>query len=60
MANPQITYAYTPPANGQTQKFVVRSTDGAYIPASLANRDYQAYLAWIAAGNTPPPGAPTT
>jgi len=34
---------------------VLRLSDNAYIPFDLANTDYQAYLAWIEAGNEPTP-----
>ena len=45
---------------------ILRTTDGAFIPADLANTDYAKYLAWLAAGNEPesapepptPPPAP--
>jgi hypothetical protein len=34
---------------------ILRSLDGAYIPADPGNADYVAYEAWVAAGNTPDP-----
>lgn len=39
---------------------VKRVADNAYIPFDPDNTDYQAYLAWLAEGNTPlPPDEPT-
>jgi hypothetical protein len=34
---------------------ILRTADNAFIPQDLGNQDYQQYLAWVAAGNTPTP-----
>ena len=39
---------------------IIRLIDNAYIPMDKDNTDYQAYLAWVAEGNTPLPADEVT
>jgi len=41
--------------NGTSANCVIRLSDGAGIPFDPDNTDYQAYLKWVAEGNTPTP-----
>ena len=41
------------PLTGQESNCVVRTSDNAFIPMDEANTDYQEYLKWLEAGNTP-------
>jgi hypothetical protein len=44
-----------PRYDGSLATSVIRTTDGACIPFDPDNTDYQAYLEWLAEGNTPEP-----
>jgi len=48
-------YKLTKPFLGTESQVVLRTADGACIPFDPANTDYQAYLKWVAEGNTPEP-----
>jgi len=56
-----MTY-YIPDATDGTPRtdVIVRLPDWAWIPCDPENTDYQAYLAWVAEGNTPLPWPPVS
>ena len=47
------------PATKKATDTILRLADDAHIPADPANTDWQAYQAWLAAGNVPE-GPPKT
>jgi hypothetical protein len=40
---------------GIERKMVLRTIDNTFVPFDPANTDYQQYLKWLEAGNTPQP-----
>jgi hypothetical protein len=42
-------------SQGQPAQCIKRLSDNAFIPFDPANTDYQEYLEWLEAGNTPIP-----
>jgi hypothetical protein len=48
-------YQQPPDYMGQPAQCIKRLSDNAFIPFDPDNTDYQAYLAWLAEGNTPTP-----
>ena len=43
------------PQTKEPVSIILRTTDMAFIPMHTDNADYQAYLKWVAEGNTPQP-----
>ena len=52
-----MTYKHLPNdyVTGAKRNVVLRLTDNMQIPFDPDNKDYQAYLAWVAEGNTADP-----
>ena len=42
-----------PITNNVSANAILRMADNAFVPFDPANTDYQAYLKWLDAGNTP-------
>jgi hypothetical protein len=48
-------YVLDPITNANSTTVIQRTADTAFIPFDPNNRDYQAYLTWLAVPNTPDP-----
>jgi hypothetical protein len=50
-------WTYEHPLVGEVKAIMAKTDDAVVlgIPEDEGNRDYQAYLAWLAEGNTPEP-----
>jgi hypothetical protein len=55
MAEYQLVATLPGTGNNSAMQIVQRLSDGAFVPFDPANRDYQLYLTWLEAGNTPDP-----
>lgn len=55
MADATYSYTYVPADDPVCAAVVLRS-DNLAVPCVLQNPDYQAFLAWMAAGNPAPEG----
>ena len=49
----QLINSVFPDGSTSQTKIIKRKADNAFIPMNEANRDYQEYLEWVNAGNTP-------
>ena len=47
-----MNYKLVKNPDGKLAPLVQRLSDTAFIPFNEANKDYQEYLEWVAAGNT--------